>query len=224
MTVLVIQPSNISPLGDLETYIVEEQIPYTSIQIERGEVPPTSDAGFTALIVLGGEMSVNDKALYSFIESTQQLIRMFHEKSKPILGICLGGQMIASAFSASITRMPTKEFGLTLLHKTSSANSDPLFFDLPKRMKFMQYHEDVFSLPTEALQLCSGDVCEQQAFRIGSKTYALQFHPEVNARIASEWVEHFGQQNRRVEKIDGSDLAEAQSWAAHLFRRWLTLV
>ncbi|GAK04568.1 glutamine amidotransferase [Geomicrobium sp. JCM 19037] len=135
MTVLVIQPSNISPLGDLETYIVEGEIPYKSIQIERGDALPTSDAGFTALIVLGGEMSVNDAALYPFIESTEQLIRMFHEKSKPILGICLGGQMIASAFSAAITRMPTKEFGLTLIHKASIAQSDPLFFDLPKRMK-----------------------------------------------------------------------------------------
>jgi len=150
---------------------------------QAGAVMPDT-AAYDALIFLGGPMSANDDLPY--LGSEMELIRQAVTRRQPILGICLGAQLIARALGATVRRNSAKEIGWYSLRFTDAARSDRLFHGLSEEAVF-HWHGETFDLPAGAELLASSDLCRNQAFRIGELVYALQFHLEVTPDIITDW-------------------------------------
>ncbi|MBD3245845.1 MAG: type 1 glutamine amidotransferase [Candidatus Omnitrophica bacterium] len=145
-----------------------------------------------AVVVLGGPMSVYDQQEYPFLRTEEEfLIRMFRERV-PVLGICLGAQLLAKACGAAVKKAPVKETGWSSVRLTEAGKRDPMFSGLRDRLKVFQLHEDTFDLPPEAVLLATGEQCAHQAARFGPCAWGVQFHPEMNLRMLKEWIEYYG--------------------------------
>jgi len=146
-----------------------------------GSVDPTA---YSALIFMGGPMSVNDPLPYLRREET--FIRDAMERGTPVLGVCLGSQLIAHALGATVRRNPVKEIGWFELEFTAAAGRDPLFAGLTRETVF-HWHGETFDLPPGAELLASSLRCRNQAFRIGGAVYGMQFHLEVTPEMVADW-------------------------------------
>jgi GMP synthase (glutamine-hydrolysing) len=135
------------------------------------------------LVVLGGEMGVNDAALYPFLADEVALLADAHERGLPALGLCLGAQLMAAALGAQVHARRCGEVGwLEVDHFVG----DPVLGPPGPRRQF-QWHYDSFELPSGADRLASSDKCPNQAFRAGS-LYGMQFHPEASAELVALWA------------------------------------
>ena len=118
------------------------------------------------LMILGGPMSVNDKDKFSWLASEKQFIHESINSGKPVLGICLGAQLIASALGARVYRNSVKEIGWFPIYGISSNNNS--IFSFPPSVKVFHWHGETFDLPSGATRLAKSDVCENQAFQFGN--------------------------------------------------------
>jgi GMP synthase-like glutamine amidotransferase len=118
------------------------------------------------LVILGGPMSVNDKDKFSCLASEKQFIHESINSGKPVLGICLGAQLIASALGARVYRNSVKEIGWFPIYGISSNNKS--IFSFPPSVKVFHWHGETFDLPSGATRLAKSDVCENQAFQFGN--------------------------------------------------------
>ena len=144
--------------------------------------------GYQGLIVLGGPMSVNETAEHPHLTTEMRLIESALEKDLPVLGICLGAQLIAKTLGSKVYRNREKEIGWYDVAPTEHAADDPLVGHFEASEKIFQWHGDTFDLPHGARHLATSFVCEQQAFRYGENVYALQFHMEVDEPMIERWL------------------------------------
>ena len=140
-------------------------------------------AKFDGVIVLGGSLAADDPALLE----TRRWIRHAVLCEVPILGVCLGGQLLATALGGSVGPALHPEVGVHDVFRTGAARHDPLFGGLPGRFPVFGWHEDEFELPPGAISLAGSLACEHQAFRFGSNAYGLQFHSEVRPEDLKQW-------------------------------------
>ena len=140
---------------------------------------------YAGLIFLGGPMSVNDPLPYLALEMAA--IRDAIGRGQPVLGICLGSQLIAKALGARVYRNPQKEIGWFDLRLTPEARHDRLFSGLPEVHTVFHWHGETFDLPAGAVLLASSERCRNQAFRVGDRTYGLQYHLEVTPEMIACW-------------------------------------
>jgi GMP synthase-like glutamine amidotransferase len=181
------------------------------------------DAG--ALIFLGGSMSVNDDL--PFIHREVDHIRGAIIRAQPVLGICLGAQLIAKALGAPVYKNTVKEIGWAPVTFTSNAQRDPLFAHLSSETVF-HWHGDTFDLPEGAELLASSARCRNQAFRLGDRVYGLQFHLEVTPAMIAQWCAEdaaCGVSREVKEPIDpGVHAQQCGELARLVFNRWCSLV
>jgi GMP synthase (glutamine-hydrolysing) len=150
---------------------------------EGTAVPDTRDAA--GLIFMGGPMSANDPLPY-----LEQEIRIMFEaagRGQPILGVCLGAQLLAKALGAEVRRNALPEVGWFEVELTDAGVADPLLGVMNRRETVLQWHGDTFSLPNGAIWLARSERCLNQAFRISSNIYGFQFHLEVTPEMIAEW-------------------------------------
>ena len=195
--VLVVMHDWLAPAGLLGEALIEAGLGYTTLLPHQGygsQAPaeqvalPADHDGFDGLLLLGGAMAAVDDARYPHLPHLLTLFRGFHAAGKPVLGVCLGAQLIARAFGARVAPQGFIEFGFEPLRLMPAGLREPLLAGLPDEARLVQWHEDGFELPAGAELLISGRVCPNQAFRIGSRTFAFQCHLEVTADIARSWV------------------------------------
>ena len=129
------------------------------------------------LIIMGGTMSVNDEATYPWLVIEKRWLRRYIASGKPVIGLCLGGQLIASALGAKVSKNPQREIGWTAIQAVSPYPSD--CFVMPEQCEVMQWHGETFALPQGAKRLAENTVCGNQAFQIGNNVIGFQFHPEI---------------------------------------------
>ncbi len=154
--------------------------------------------GLDLVIALGGPMSVNDEAALPWLVDEKRFIREAIVAGVPVLGICLGAQLIASAQGARVYPAPRKEIGWFDI----DAVPDPEdVFGFPSRMSVFHWHGETFDLPPGAVPLARSAACKHQAFRIGHRVLALQFHLETTAESLDALVT-----NCRDELVDGTDI------------------
>lgn len=192
MTLLIVQPDYRAAPGELLAALEAEGVAYRVLLEEENAALPKEAEAYEALIVLGGIMGADDDEAFPYLTNIKQTIRRFSEQNKPVLGICLGAQLIASAFDRKIQVMDDPEFGITKIVKTEAGKADPVFSVLPDAFTFMEWHNDRFDLPEGAVLLASTAYCPNQAFRMNGNIYALQFHPEVNETLIRSWVAEKG--------------------------------
>jgi len=179
-----------------------------------------------AFIFLGGSMSANDDlpAIHREIEYIQDAITL----RKPVLGVCLGAQLIAKALGARVYPNTEKEIGWAPVVFTDAAPGDPLFSDVSGSPVVFHWHGETFELPAGAELLASSLACRHQAFRHGDRIYGLQFHLEVTPAMIAQWChedEACGEAREAREPIDPyAHAARAEELAGLVFGRWCALV
>ena len=198
---LMIVPEATGPAGLIGETVVGDGAIYDAIMpVDRhaSHAPfdypgiPKRPGDYAGLVVLGGPMSANDTEEHPFLAETMSLIMEFAAADRPVLGICLGAQIIARAFGGEVYRMERLESGFRTMAVTPEGKRDPVFSALGADVTSFQNHfEAVRGIP-DAVPLATGGACPIQAFRIGRATYATQFHPEATLDIVREWIRKFG--------------------------------
>ena len=169
---------NVRPTLEHRGFTVQTVDLYTGVPM-----PQLSDAA--GLVFMGGPMCANDDLPY--LHHELNVIRHAAARRQPILGICLGAQLIAKALGGAVHRNAAHEVGWTDIHLTDAASSDPLFSQLDPVENVFQLHDDTFDLPAGATRLASSPACRNQAFRCGATIYGLQFHPEMTRELIEDW-------------------------------------
>lgn len=158
---------------------------------DLAQLDPLSDE---LLVILGGPISVNDAALFPFIEAEINMLSKRLKQDKPTLGICLGAQLIARALGANIYAGKEKEIGWSKLSLTVSGEQSALRFLGEEHCSMLHWHGETFDLPEKAELLASSQAYENQAFSYGDKVLALQFHPEITQHSMEKWfIGHIGE-------------------------------
>ncbi len=188
MDVLVVQHMATGGLGALEDALAGAGLGLDTRDVEAGARLPESDAGHAGLVVLGGVMNADDDARHPHLGETADLIAAFHARAKPVLGVCLGAQLIARAFGGRVWRHARPEMGFVPHTLTPAAAHDPLFAGLASPQWLLQWHDDTFDMPAEAALLMTGAACRNQAFRLGEGTYGIQGHCEVTRDLLRLWL------------------------------------
>jgi len=143
---------------------------------------------YDGLIILGGPMCVDQADKYPHLLAEIKAIQAAMESNMPVLGICLGAQLIAKALDAGVRQNPVKEIGWYDVTPTPDGEKDPLFKHFSGTKKIFQWHGDTFDVPRKGVLLASSPECSNQAFRFGDRTYGLQFHLEVDAALIERWL------------------------------------
>ena len=214
--------------GYLAEVLDRQAIPYRLIKIDANEPVPDSIEDCAGLVFMGGPMSVNDPL--PWIEQELVLIRMAQDMGLPVLGHCLGGQLIARALGGTITANPVKEIGWHPVRSADTPAAVDWLHDIPAEPTLFHWHGETFSIPEGAELILENDSCAQQAFTIGN-TLALQCHVEMTAPMVSEWAALYKDELQEVTATVQSEeqmtvrLAErisaAQQVADKLYQRWL---
>lgn len=152
--------------------------------------PPADPFGYDAVLVLGGAMNVDEAERYGWIAEEQALLRELLAREVPLLGLCLGGQLLAAAAGAQPHRASRPEIGWHQVEVTPEGEDDPLLGPLAPQFEAFQWHSYEFPLPPGAVHLARSEVC-LQACRLGEHAYAIQFHPEVSRSDALHWIDDY---------------------------------
>jgi GMP synthase (glutamine-hydrolysing) len=187
--VLVIQHESYEALGTWGP-ILKQRVKRTRfVNFERTpELEPSLD-GYEGVILLGGYMGVYESDSYSHLKIELKLIEEALKRDLPILGICLGSQILATVLGAQVQRHTEREMGWYDIELTEAGRADPVVGHFKPREKVFQSHGDIFEIPKSAEHLMRSEICEGQAFRYGKKVYGIQFHLEVNLTIIDDWFE-----------------------------------
>jgi len=230
--ILTLQNNDLTPSGLIGAAIAEaggiEDVRFP----EHGDAVPADASGHDGLLVLGGRQFAGDDIAHPYLPAELAAIRAFAAAGKPVLGICLGAQLLARALGGMVRRHHTPEVGFTAIDATEAAAADPLLRGLAPLPKLMHWHYDTFDLPQDATLLATNAVCPNQAFTAGPGLYGLQFHLEVSADIVEGWVDAFAEWTRDRfpdffatyrDQLEG-DLPGAARFARQVGLRWMEMV
>ncbi len=186
MDILVIQSSELDPIGLLGEFLEAKGATlHPWLPLQQPQIPVASD--YQSLIVLGGSMHAGDDSGFPHLRQVVELIHQFHAAQKPIMGICLGAQLIARTFGARVYQHTAPELGFTPVNIHPNV-TQPWLKCLPPQLHLMQWHFDTFDLPPGATLLMSNQTCRHQAYCIGPNIYGFQFHLEVTPAIVKDWL------------------------------------
>ena len=186
--VLFIQHGDVDKPGLVAEVLAELSLGLCVVHPYAGE-PLSSDAsGFDGLVLGGGGQSAYEVELYPYLESECGLIRSALASKKPVLGLCLGAQLIARALGAKVQRAERKEIGFFPVTLTRDAAADPMARELPGVFGAAHWHGDLFEIPDGSVRLASTALTPNQMFRHGQNCYGFQFHLEMTPALFEELV------------------------------------
>ncbi len=174
-------------LGSIEPCLESNGYTLTSTRFFEAAALPDPEA-IDFLVVMGGPMSVNDEQQFPWLAPEKKFVRTVIESGKPVLGICLGAQIIASAMGAHVFQNRDKEIGWHPIY--GIAPGDGPTFTFPQSATVFHWHGETFDLPAGATRLARSDGCENQAFQMGERVIGLQFHLETTPQSANDIVSH----------------------------------
>ncbi|MCK5422904.1 MAG: type 1 glutamine amidotransferase [Deltaproteobacteria bacterium] len=188
MTILFIQHVRNEGPGIFKEVLDEMGVSSHILEIfsDKNFFLPTDCRG---VIILGGPMNVDDEPKYPFLKEEKEFIKNLLKIDFPLLGICLGAQLIAQVAGGRIFRATEKEIGWYPIRLTGKGEQDPLFQGLPKLFEVFQLHEDTFEIPPKGKRLVTSDGCHNQGFKVGKRGYGLQFHLEADSKMISNWLD-----------------------------------
>jgi GMP synthase (glutamine-hydrolysing) len=228
--VLVVQHEPSENLGALAPALAAAGLEQRVVRPFLGEPIPQSLAGARGLVVLGGGMSAVPPRTLRHLDDEIALLRGVAEARAPVLGLCLGSQLLAAALGGTVSRAPAKELGFLRVRLNPAAREDALFAEVPTSFVAFHWHEDVFTLPPGAIALARSTAAPLQAFRAGT-AWGIQFHPEVTPEIlaamlasAETEVHAAGADPDQLLEAAARELPRMDAWRAPLFARWTALV
>jgi GMP synthase-like glutamine amidotransferase len=187
--VLVVQPSDADPPERLGDWLAGAGADLTVCRPAMDGVPESLD-GVEGVVCMGGAMGAHDDADHPWLAGLRRLLAEAVARQLPVLGVCLGGQLLAAATGGAVRRaVGGPEAGTTLIAKRDAAAHDPLFAPLPLTPDVIQFHQDeIHRLPPGAILLASSPRCAIQAFRLGASAYGLQGHIETSPAMVQSWA------------------------------------
>jgi GMP synthase (glutamine-hydrolysing) len=194
---------------------------------DRGEPVPDRLDGEIGLLVMGGPMGVYEVDRYPYLAREQRLIEAALRADVPVLGICLGSQLLAATLGARVAPGPRKEIGWFDVTRTEASADDPLLGQTPPKFRPLHWHGDVFDLPRDAVSLARSELTLHQAFRWGKRAHGFLFHLEAGHAQVSAMAEEFADELRGAEVESSALVAETPAAvrdiapvAAAVFAAW----
>ena len=227
LSVLVFQHDPHDGPGYLGEALLQRGARITIIRLDEGEAVPDISA-YDFLLVMGGTMNVYQEDKHPWLVEETHAISRAVGSDKAVLGVCLGGQLLAKALGAKVHLGVATEIGLTPITLTAAGEIDPLFNGLPQ-VEAVEWHDDTFDIPTGAVALARSEGCAHQALRFGQRAYGLQFHPEVSPGMLAEWIKDASEPidrssfQRAVEAKAGALQAQADRLIDNFIRRCMLL-
>ena len=175
--------------GYFATYLSYHGIPWQVTRIDEGDPVPGDPRAFSGMAFMGGPMSVNDDL--PWISPVLDLIRAAVDADVPVIGHCLGGQLMAKALGGPVTRNPVKEIGWGRVDVPGNASAERWFGSSLKSFEAFHWHGETFSLPPGAERIASSPYCENEAFALGAHL-AMQFHVEMTPELIRTWCKDWG--------------------------------
>jgi GMP synthase (glutamine-hydrolysing) len=196
--VLVVQNTRIESSGYLGELLSSDGFDITSINAKHETIP---NKKFSLVVILGAPESANDD--FPYLIEEQELIKNSVNDDIPVLGICLGSQLIAKTFGAKIYSGPKKEIGF---YNDLKISSDSTFFSgFQNPFTVFHWHGDTFDLPQGALRLASSEHYPNQAFQYKS-AIGLQFHLEVNEEMVNLWLDNTEEKLQKISYINPQEI------------------
>lgn len=210
MKILILQHTATEGAGMVLDWCVQNGAEVSYINLYEPQPEFEVDASVQLVVVLGGPMSVNDESDYPWLKPEKRFIRQCLEASIPILGICLGAQLIASALGARVKANSESEIGW---HKIEALAKQPDVFQLPTCMPVFHWHGETFELPSHSVRLAKSAACANQGFQLGDKVIGLQFHPEITVDTMETWIADAGESLKPSIYVQTPDEMRAQAKA-----------
>ncbi len=211
MKALVFQHVSHESPGLLGKLMDKRGFDIVTVNFGDGESAPANADDFSVLAIMGGPMNVYQNDRYPYLAREIRFVREFIKSGRPVIGICLGAQIMAAALGAKVRAGGSKEIGWYDVSAAPSAASDPVFSLFSQSEKVFQWHGDGFETPAGAVNLAFSDDFPNQAFRYGDRAYALQFHLETDEKIVRQWLER--NDNRLEIENSGLDIEEIERGA-----------
>lgn len=215
--------------GYFATFLDRHSLPWTLFRVDDGVPPPPTPDDFSGLCLMGGPMSVNDEL--PWIPQTLELIRQADDKGIPVIGHCLGGQLMAKAFGATVSRNPVKEIGWGQVEATADAAQLATgWLDGVQRFEAFHWHGETFSIPRGATRILTSAHCANQAFVRGPHL-GMQCHVEMTDTMIRSWCRQWAAENsppsasvqmpQQMEANMEVRIAAMRTVADRLYGRWI---
>lgn len=188
-------------LGSMEEWFVERRHTLSATHLYSGEQLPEQNS-FDWLVVMGGPMGVADEGQHPWLKPEKHFIRTAIDSGKPVLGICLGAQLIADALGAAVTGNPQREIGWFPITVTEDARTTTIGKILADNPEVFHWHGDRFAIPEGATSLAASEACDNQGFLYDNRVLGLQFHLETTELSARELILNCG------DELDGSEFVQ----------------
>jgi GMP synthase (glutamine-hydrolysing) len=231
MRVAIVENTRITHHGQVGVALHEEAALIDLWKPWADNALPTTDAA-DALVVFGGEQSARDDQTHPYLPALADLMAAYTAAGKPVLGICLGSQLLARAFGGENHLGTAPEFGWVDVTLTEAGRTDPVLRHVPQTFSIFQWHSDTFTLPEGAVHLAQSPTARHQAFRIGRATYGTQFHFEASRNVVQDWTRSFPEATDRMSpgwttrhpELARTRGAEADRNGLALARAWVGLI
>jgi GMP synthase (glutamine-hydrolysing) len=226
--IYVLQHHSVENLGTIADALEGAALAWQYVRVDKDQPVPRDMKGAGGLIVMGGPMGVYQTERYPWLRDEMALINDAIARNIPVLGVCLGAQILAAALGAKVERNPNgKEIGWHPIRVAAAAKQDRLLCDLPETLTPFHWHGDIFELPTGAVSLASSEKTPCQAFRYGDKVWGFQFHFEVTSEAVGAMAGAFAKELDREKIAPDKMIARAVEFAPALekiadqvFSRW----
>ena len=229
--VAVFRYSDTEGPGHFATFLDANRVPWTLVKLDEGDAVPASSEAFAGLGFMGGPMSANDELPWT--QPVLALMRDARSRGVPMIGHCLGGQMMSRAFGGKVGANPVKEIGWNRVKVEDSPLARRWFGEDLREFVTFQWHGETFTIPPGGERILTGDYCPNQAYVVDDRHLGLQCHVEMTPEMIESWI---GSGRREIEanlaspavqpvdRITGemaTRLPELSSAAERLYRRWV---
>ena len=190
MKIHCIQHVEFETLGTISEWIEKRKHYLSTTRLHENEYFPKME-DLDLLIIMGGPMNIYEHEKYPWLGEEKKFIKEVISAGKAVIGICLGAQLIADILKAEVFKNDYKEIGWFPVFMSREVGAEsPLLGGIPEKFPAFHWHGDTFSLPEGAVQLFRSNACGQQGFIYSDHVMALQFHPEINAKLLYSMIEH----------------------------------
>lgn len=222
----VIQHHPVENLGGIADALEGAALAWQYVRTFDGQPVPNDMKGAGGLILMGGPQGVYETEQHPYLKDEMRLIESALKDNRPVLGVCLGSQLLAAALGAKVYKGARREIGWHQVRLIAEAKDDRLLKGLPEKFTAFHWHGDVFDLPRDSVALASSEMTPIQAFRHGDKAYGFLFHLEVTEASVQAMVREFTDEvkhaSMRADLLGGIDdhVEPLSEIAETVFGRW----
>jgi GMP synthase (glutamine-hydrolysing) len=209
--IIVLQHVACETLGSIEDALGRAAVAHRYVRIHQGDAVPQEIADAAGLVVMGGPMSVYDNDKLAHLNEEMRLVESALRAGRPVLGVCLGSQLLAHVLGAKVYPGRQKEIGWHEVTLAPAASDDVLFAAAPRQFSAFHWHGDVFDLPAGAVALARSEITACQSFRHGANAYGILFHLEVIRPSVRSMIDSFPHEVEEVGTTADDILADTTS-------------